>query len=59
MLLQHARTSVRDEGHEERTVSQQLWLLWIYGPSQRKLPDANIPEKMAQGLDGRMVLREE
>jgi hypothetical protein len=30
-----------------------------YRPPQRKLPSANIPEKVAQGLDGGMVLREE
>jgi hypothetical protein len=31
------------------TVCCSLW---------RKLPSANVPEEVAQGLDGRMVLRE-
>jgi hypothetical protein len=43
----------------ERTVSQQLRLLWIYRPSQSKPPSANISEEMARKLDGRMVLCEE
>jgi hypothetical protein len=34
-------------------------LLWIYRPSQLKLPSANISEKMAGKLDGGMVLCEE
>ena len=59
MLLQHARTYVWDEGHKEGTVSQQLRLLRVYRPSQRKLPSANILEEVARELDGRMVLCEE
>jgi hypothetical protein len=45
-----------DEGYWQRIVPQQLWLLWIYCSPQCKLPGADIPEKMARGLDGGMVL---
>jgi hypothetical protein len=38
---------------------QQLRLLRIYRPSQRKPPSANILEEMVGKLDGRMVLCEE
>jgi hypothetical protein len=56
MLLQHARVVVRDEGYRQGVVSQQLWLLWLHAPSRCKLLSSNIPKKVAQGLDGGVVL---
>jgi hypothetical protein len=56
VLLQHAWAFVRDEGYLQRTVPQQLQLLWIYCSPQCKPPGTNIPEKMAWVLDGGVVL---
>jgi hypothetical protein len=56
VLLQYARAIVRHEDYWQRTVTQQLWLLWIYYSSQCKLPSSNISEEVARSLDGGMVL---
>jgi hypothetical protein len=55
-FLQYAWAFVRDEGHRQGAVSQQLQLLHIRCSIQCKPSGSYIPKKMAWGLDGRMVL---
>jgi hypothetical protein len=38
--------------YETKAIGKEQYLLWIYCSPQRKPPGANIPEEMAQSLEG-------